>query len=378
MTIITYTQDLSGTPPPPLVQRGQPLQVSFWKPWQLALHPMLSVPIGQCALVALPNGRYHVVQQGDRQRVILPLGVFQVFFVDMQKRAIGPLTFEGMSADHWRVSLVVVVRYHVNNPQTLLREQNPEQAIRTACDVAVADLICTSAHDELVVSPDAAPVESVMLSSRILQKLAGKLPGGIVVDKIEIIRRAGDPHKIELNNERNRETARCRSQRESLRERMNLEEAKLQSQTRLATLETTLGVMQAKKKEADVLKAKYEAEARRQAVSVTRQDIELENLRKLQDQDYQLRLMASKQFEWFWKSLASHLAVSTNSPGMFGNGSSESLEAAIRLFMAQGSGNFPGGANGEGPAHGPAQQPGTEGSNREGFNNDGRPPTYPN
>lgn len=175
----------------------------------------LRVPMNVAAVLVLHTGQSKVFPQGDYYRLNLPVGPYNVYYVNCGRQSLSLEQVSAYSADSLEVSLDVEIMWQVVHPESVVATQHPLNVFKNAFIAGVKDCIQNLAHDELVGSSEQSSVSSNVIAASVKANiLATRRCEGIAILDVLILNRQGDRRRTEIIQTASIETTRLENDRQ--------------------------------------------------------------------------------------------------------------------------------------------------------------------
>lgn len=245
--------------------------------WWLALSWFyLALPHNAYGVVVHPNGRLENMLGGMHEA---PAGLYRIFYVDKQERSALSLPVSEITTDGEKLTLKIIVRYHVQDPVVALGITNPVDTMMEHIETDVAQYIRTHHHTEIA---DAADTRDSRLLSFFTERHTRRDPlsRALGILGVELKEFMGDKEFVDMRRRERTESRQAELTR--LEEEQQQEISRIKAQFKAdsdrwsASLAAELSRQAAEQKaQIETLEARYRREKEEILRQVYEQEIEL-------------------------------------------------------------------------------------------------------
>jgi hypothetical protein len=248
-----------------------------WTQWYFLISGFyLALPHNAYGVVVHPNGRLENMQGGLHEA---PAGLYRVFYVDKQERSAVSSPVSEITTDGEKLTLKIIVRYHVQDPVVALGITNPVDTMMEHIETDVAQYIRTHHHTEIA---DAADTRDSRLLSFFTDRHTRRDPlaKAIEILGVELKEFMGDKEFVDMRRRERTESRQAELTR--LEEEQQQEISRIKAQFKAdsdrwsASLTAELNRQAAEQKaQIETLEARYRREKEEILRQVYEQEIEL-------------------------------------------------------------------------------------------------------
>jgi hypothetical protein len=259
-----------------------------WIEWLLMISGFyLALPPNTYGVVVYPDGTARNLQGGMYE---VPAGAYRINYIDRHERTDVSEPVSEITTDGEKLTLKIIVRYRVNDPVLALGIDRPIETMMEHLETDVAQYIRTHDHSEIADSADRRDSRLFTFFSERHNRRT-PLSQAIHILGVELKEFSGDREFVEMRRKvraDERQTQLIRQQEEHQQEINRLKaQFKSENDRVTAALSADLNRQAAQQRaEIETIEAKYKREKEEILRQVYLQEIEMENNRKRQDQQF--------------------------------------------------------------------------------------------
>lgn len=241
----------------------------------------LALPPNTYGVVVFPDGTSHELRGGLHE---VPAGVYQVCYVDRHERTDTSAPVSEMTTDGEKLTLQVILRYHIDNPVLALSIARPVETLMEHIETDVAQYIRTHDHGDIADSSD-KPDSKLFAFFSERHNRRKPLSDAISITGVELKDFTGDREYVEMRRKARmdeRQNQIERQQAEYQQELNRLKALHKADNERLAAEHTASQEKKATehKVEIEKMEARHQKEKQEILLQVQLQEIDLDNKRK--------------------------------------------------------------------------------------------------
>jgi len=250
-----------------------------WLFWASAFY--LALPPNTYGVVVYPDGTSHKLPGGLHD---VPAGVYKLYYVDDRERTDTSAPVPEMTTDGEKLTLQVIVRYHVIDPLVALGVAQPVETLMEHIETDVAQYIRTHDHSDIA---DSSDKQDSKLFSFFSERHSRRKPlsDAISITGIELKDFTGDKDYVEMRRKARMDERQNQIEQQQAEYQQALNLLKAQHKADNEKVEAEHLASQEKKAtehkvEIEKMEARHEKEKQEILLQVQLQEIDLDNKRK--------------------------------------------------------------------------------------------------